>query len=229
MRRSTFIVASVAVSADIAVLVGARPHPRALTHDLSAPTAWIDRVGPDRVAATVIATAVWLLAVWCAVATITVIASTAPGVLGRAARRLTVLVLPRVFRGAVAGTAAFGVAVAAPVAAIAQPVHAAGLATLPAPTLPISAHATLRPPQLPTTPAATRPAVEVHRGDTLWAISARALATSVTEPPPTPARIALAWPRWFAANRAVIGADPHRLRPGQWLREPSPPAGGDAS
>lgn len=63
-------------------------------------------------------------------------------------------------------------------------------------------------------PAAATPVV-VRRGDTLWAIAARHLG-----PRATPAAIATAWPRWYAANRTVIGADPDLLLPGQRLTPP---------
>lgn len=57
--------------------------------------------------------------------------------------------------------------------------------------------------------------VVVHRGDSLWAIAARHLGPSATD-----AEIATAWPRWWAANRAVIGPDPDLLLPGQRLTAP---------
>ncbi len=55
----------------------------------------------------------------------------------------------------------------------------------------------------------------VRRGDTLWSIAARSLGSEATE-----AQIAGEWPRWFTANRDVIGPDPDRLSPGQRLRPP---------
>lgn len=55
----------------------------------------------------------------------------------------------------------------------------------------------------------------VHRGDALWNIAARHLG-----PDATAADIAREWPRWYAANRAVIGADPNLLRPGEVLHAP---------
>jgi nucleoid-associated protein YgaU len=58
--------------------------------------------------------------------------------------------------------------------------------------------------------------VVVRRGDTLWGIAARRLGPSASD-----ARIAAEWPRWYAANRAVIGDDPDRLRPGQRLQAPA--------
>jgi nucleoid-associated protein YgaU len=59
--------------------------------------------------------------------------------------------------------------------------------------------------------------VVVHRGDTLWGIAARDLGDGATD-----AEIAAAWPRWFEANREVVGPDPHLLLPGQVLRPPTP-------
>lgn len=73
-------------------------------------------------------------------------------------------------------------------------------------------------------PASERPAaasprpvevVVVRRGDTLWGIARRHLAPHATD-----AQIARAWPRWYTANRAVIGPDPGLIRPGQRLRAP---------
>ncbi len=59
-------------------------------------------------------------------------------------------------------------------------------------------------------------AVVVRRGDTLWGIAARHLG-----PDATPAEIAAEWPRWYAANRAVVGPDPDLIRPGQRLVPPA--------
>jgi hypothetical protein len=55
----------------------------------------------------------------------------------------------------------------------------------------------------------------VRRGETLWSIAARSLGPGASE-----AQIAGEWPRWFMANRDVIGPDPDRLFPGQRLRPP---------
>lgn len=65
-------------------------------------------------------------------------------------------------------------------------------------------------------PEDARSTVVVRRGDCLWDIVARALGPTATR-----ADIDRAWPRWYAANRAVIGSDPNLLRPGQQLRAPS--------
>lgn len=67
-------------------------------------------------------------------------------------------------------------------------------------------------------PRTTAPdtAITVIRGDTLWHIAARHLGPGATD-----AEIALEWPRWYAANRDVIGADADHLVPGQQLRQPA--------
>lgn len=57
--------------------------------------------------------------------------------------------------------------------------------------------------------------VVVRRGDTLWGIAARHLG-----PEASAAEVAEEWPRWYAANRAVIGDDPDLLAPGDRLRPP---------
>ncbi|MCW2616466.1 MAG: hypothetical protein JWN08_3460, partial [Frankiales bacterium] len=38
---------------------------------------------------------------------------------------------------------------------------------------------------------------------------------------PTPAAVAAAWPAWWAANREVVGDDPHLLLPGTALVHPA--------
>ncbi len=67
----------------------------------------------------------------------------------------------------------------------------------------------------------TRPdddrSVVVLRGDSLWGIAAARLGAGAST-----AEIARAWPRWYAANRQVIGDDPDDLRPGTRLHPPAP-------
>jgi hypothetical protein len=57
--------------------------------------------------------------------------------------------------------------------------------------------------------------VVVHRGDTLWGIVARHRGPHASD-----AEVAEAWPRWYAANREVIGDDPDLIKPGQVLHAP---------
>ncbi len=63
-----------------------------------------------------------------------------------------------------------------------------------------------------------RSTVVVLRGDTLWSLAAAHLGPGATD-----AEIARAWPRWFAANEAVIGPNPDLLLPGQILSVPVGP------
>lgn len=58
--------------------------------------------------------------------------------------------------------------------------------------------------------------VVVHRGDTLWDIAARHLGEQATDED-----VAEAWPRWYEANKDVIGGDPDLIHPGQRLVVPS--------
>jgi hypothetical protein len=60
-----------------------------------------------------------------------------------------------------------------------------------------------------------RAGVVVLRGDTLWAIAERHLGPGASD-----AQVAAEWPRWHAANRSTIGADPDLLLPGQRLSAP---------
>ena len=112
-------------------------------------------------------------------------------------------------------------ALPAPPARPAQPAPPA-LPTQPTPlTGPQSGALT---PQWPTTTPVTGPSVSraapdgstlVQPGDSLWRIAARHL-----EPRASEAEIADLWPRWFAANRAVVGADPNLIKPGTELVDP---------
>lgn len=68
-----------------------------------------------------------------------------------------------------------------------------------------------------TAPAGT--SVVVLAGDSLWRIAQRALGPDATDQ-----EVAAEWPRWYAANADVIGADPDHVVPGQVLRAPDPAA-----
>ena len=66
--------------------------------------------------------------------------------------------------------------------------------------------------------------VRVRPGDSLWSIAAHRLGTAGS-----PARIQDEWPRWYALNRQLIGADPNLLRPGASLLAPQAAAPGAAA
>lgn len=63
----------------------------------------------------------------------------------------------------------------------------------------------------------TQRTVVVSRGDSLWSIAARQLGPMASD-----VDIAFHWPKWYAANRHVIGDDPGLLVPGQILQPPPP-------
>ena len=84
----------------------------------------------------------------------------------------------------------------------------------PPPVLPAERSRLLVPS--PRAAAATQDVVTVHRGDSLWAVAARHLGAGGSD-----AQIAREWPRWYAANRDVVGDDPDLLVAGQQLRPPS--------
>lgn len=74
----------------------------------------------------------------------------------------------------------------------------------------------LRLPDRPVMSAANPQSVVVRPGDTLWAIAARSLPPGATN-----SEIASACARWYATNRAVIGADPDLIHPQQRLTPPT--------
>ena len=45
-----------------------------------------------------------------------------------------------------------------------------------------------------------------------------------TLPAPTCAAVARSWPRWWSANRGVIGSDPNLIHPGTRLVPPTEPS-----
>jgi len=62
-----------------------------------------------------------------------------------------------------------------------------------------------------------REEIVVRAGDSLWTLTARRLG-----PGASAAEVAATWPRLYAANRGVIGADPGLIHPGQRLVPPAP-------
>jgi hypothetical protein len=83
------------------------------------------------------------------------------------------------------------------------------------PVSPVTSVVPARPSSAPTRTASVATRVVVRPGDSLWSIADAHLAG-----PRTDSRVAAAWPRWYAANRHLIGADPDHIDPGQILRPP---------
>lgn len=110
-------------------------------------------------------------------------------------------------RGLVAALAGGSATVASVGAAAASPAPTA--ASAPALPLP-SAHAVAH--------AASAPSTYVVRpGDSLWGIAERHLGPHASN-----AEIAAEWPRWYRANRGVIGSDPSLIHVGARLVVPHP-------
>ncbi|MBD0293320.1 MAG: hypothetical protein ICV70_07075 [Jiangellaceae bacterium] len=161
----------------------------------------------------------WAVVGWTVAAFVLTAGARVPGTVGRLAATVAARAVPAAARNA----AALGLALAA------GPVGAAPAAAVDAwpeissHTMPGVGRPALRqatPAQQPAPAEVTTPppasTVVVEPGDCLWRIAARALG-----PSPTNAEIAAAWPRWYAANRTVIGDDPDLILPGMVLHPPA--------
>ncbi|WP_420121120.1 LysM peptidoglycan-binding domain-containing protein [Nakamurella sp.] len=75
--------------------------------------------------------------------------------------------------------------------------------------------APIAPPDLSDSPEPSVRIVTVQPGDSLWRIAAHSLGPDATD-----ADIDNAWRAWYFGNRQVIGDDPDRIVPGQFLVAP---------
>ena len=185
------------------------------------------------------------LLLWLALGVALEVLALLPGRVGRGSARLSAWLSPRLVRqvaalviGVGVTTGAAGVAQAAPVRATVEtvaeslvpggrPAPGPGWLAAPTGTLPSEAPdpgwtpsapvVRSQPDLAPLGARSTGPTGEVvvRRGDSLWAIAGRHLGDDASD-----AEIAREWPRWYAANRDVIGPDPDRLLPGQVLGAP---------
>jgi hypothetical protein len=194
----------------------------------------------DDVVGLAAAVACWTLLGWVALVLAASVLGSSPGALGglgaEAATRRTPVAMSRAAR------LALGLTVVAGPATVALPVNAAPIATrvttldgpaanaevrfLPDVGRPgwIEAAETTEVKTEPAPPGSARRAVAtvvVAAGDCLWTIAAEALAATIGSEPGDDA-VAAEWPRWYALNRATIGADPDLLLPGMLLRAPAP-------
>jgi nucleoid-associated protein YgaU len=235
-RRSARVSALVAV--DLGVLTALSPQWSRVGDEVSAPRHWAARIGVDGLLGDLGAAALWLLAAWLLLGVVAAWATLLPGAAGRTATRVERRMLPGAARRLLAGAAGLGVLLA-PVAASAGTVGTVGTSngTVPANQTAISNRLGDTPaPRWPQTPA-HRPdhpgpdrtartdttdtdSVTVRPGDSLWLIAQRRLGGSATA-----GEIATAWPRWYAANRHVIGDDPGHITPGEVLQVPGDTGG----
>lgn len=84
------------------------------------------------------------------------------------------------------------------------------------PAAPVVSPGLLAAPAVRNSSDAGTETVTVLAGDTLWDITAFAMGPEATD-----VEIAMAWPRWYEANRSVIGLNPDVLLPGQILQPPT--------
>jgi nucleoid-associated protein YgaU len=223
------------VGGDGAALYLLRAAPLRAARGIGAAHAWFATVGADQAIATLAAAVLWLVAGWLGFGLACCLAARLPGAVGAAAGAAGRVVLPRLLLRLAAGSIGLGVLVA-PVAAGAHPPPRPAPASSVAPTLPgpawpsDQAAPTVPGPSWPShqpanhTSPAPRPAahdrsaetVRVRTGDSLWLLAARRLG-----PDADARQIGAEWPRWYGANRAVIGPDPDLIIPGQVLHAPA--------
>jgi resuscitation-promoting factor RpfA len=242
-----FRVVAVLLVSDIGLVRQFWPSWPALAQDARAPHRWATSVGADRVILVLGEAAVWLAAVWLGIGLLAALCAALPGAAGELAGWLARQALPAALYRLCVGTVGVSVLVGpiaagtavvaadrapafAEVATVADPPPPAWPtgAPVPPPAWPQGTNAPAMRPAAPVPPADPGPpagqasnaapagtAVTVRPGDSLWLIAARRLGAGAT-----PDQIGVAWREWYAANRALIGADPNLIRPGQVLLDP---------
>ena len=172
---------------------------------------------------------------WGAVGLVLTAASALPGLLGSAAGIAVRVVLPVSARRSAAVILGLGLGVAGPLLGTAlAPVPAASAAVRDWPARAASeterrgpppdwpAESVADPVMAPVPDWPPGPPAGAHvvvRGDCLWSIAGTWLLQQHGRAP-VAAEVATAVRAWWAANEAVIGADPDLLLPGQVLRPP---------
>ena len=204
---------------------------------------WLQVTPVDEAVVTVAWLIGWATVAWLSVVALLAAAAAVPGAAGSLARWLLRLVAPRALRRIL--EAALGVSLAAGpifggVAMAAAPPAAPHSAVLSLPALdrPLNTIPQLDRPSLDrpltTPPTLDRPSLDrptakpahdkhahakpvtVRPGDSLWLIAARGLGDD-----PTDAQIAAEWPRWYEANKDVVGDNPNLIQPGEHLQPPT--------
>lgn len=215
LRRLALISAVMGLLA--VALATASPGAAELIAVLSAPQAAADASGPDAVVLAGCAAVAWLVWSWGALGLLLTGAAALPGALGTAAGSVLRAVVPAGGRRAAAVALGVGLgfgggpALAAP----ASPPPSASAAAVPD-------WPSAQPPaaEVPDWPERPPPGTHVVvRGDCLWEIAERRLATEAGRPP-TNREIAASVQAWWRPNAGVIGPDPDLLLPGQALRPP---------
>lgn len=123
------------------------PDWRAVGRGIAAPHAWVDRVGADSAAGTLVSAGLWCLAAWIVLALLAILAARLPGPTGRVARAVTRRTVPALLARCVLGVTGLSVAAGAIAPAVAG--------ATPAPPVPIStgSPASVGWPTTPETPS----------------------------------------------------------------------------
>ncbi len=173
----------------------------------------------------------WLLLGWLGAIAVVAGVAAGPGPGAATARRLLARIAPRLVRRAIAALAGASLTAgvwAGPALADPSPPQPAPAgssydwgppAPSAAPTPTPLATAERIPPAHDTDAPPIGAVVTVRPGDSLWRIAARSLAAAGDAV--GDAAIAAAWPRWYDANRSLIGPDPGLIHPGQQLTAPA--------
>jgi hypothetical protein len=210
----------VLATSDGVVLCRLVPSPGELGRGITAPHAWVNRVGADAAIGTAAGALLWLTALWLMLGVLVTLAASwagrPDGLLEALARRITPMLVRRLV------ATATGVSlVITPAAAVATPTAPASAVSAPVIASAGEAAATPSPPAgtTPGPPLDPEPAagtVLVQPGDSLWRLTAQRLGPTASD-----RQIAVDWPYWYRANRQVIGRDPNLLRPGERLTVPT--------
>lgn len=187
------------------------------------PTTWAAATRPDADAGSMLAglaaAAGWLVVLRLLVTALAVALASAPGQVGSLGRRTATAWSPALARRLV--RAGLGIAVVAgpamlPAGAFADPGPYPTLdRVILAPAAAGADHPGTAGGHVRASEPGSGHVVVVRPGDSLWAIAAAHLP-----PGHSAEQVAQAWPRWYAANRCVIGPDPDVIRPGTTLVPP---------
>lgn len=221
-RRVARPLAVVAVVVVVALLLlGAGPRLGLLVALVRHPQHTVDAAGADSAALAMAGAAAWLVLGWLALALGVTAAGHLPGAAGRLAQLVADVAVPATLRRVAALALGLSLATGAGMATAAAATPVSPVTRGPAATLNLDWPSSLASGGRTHTPPPVRHAqpavVQVTAGDSLWSLAARSLPPGASE-----RQIAAEWPRWYAANRALIGADPSLIRPGQHLHAPTP-------
>ena len=203
------------------LLLAAAPTPAVAVRELREPAAGADPTAPVVALLSLLA---WPLIGWLLLTVALTVGSHLPGRLGRLSvtvvRRLAPVAVRRGIELTLGVTVVVSVVGAAPATAApgspTGPPAAAGLDWAAAPVPPAADLDWAAGPSSDVRPADE---VVVAPGDSLWELAERDL-TARSGGEPSDAEVAQAWPAWWAANREVVGEDPHLIQPGTRLAPP---------